>query len=513
MGNYGGCAGRCNRVAEWVMPSFRYLKTLLAVALAWASLAAHAGLTLLPGSSPQSTVIGELFPAPVRALVTDDDGRPVAGAFVHWYVVNWQVISVPQGINCILDLGEQCDKVTDANGIADLGRPFAISGPTMYTLTLTARDKDARFLGRVDARLETVLRAPLPLMERAGGDGQRAVLGTAFRDPLVVRLTRASGAPIVGATVGMSFEPYGALTLLSPQVRTTDEEGYVRFMVTATHGIGEFKATASWLDPESRGTARTTFSLTNTKADGTTDWSVQGMWWGGPAESGWGVAIAQQADRLFSVIFGYDDAGEPTWWVIPEGRWDAGLGSLYLAQVWTTRSAPFFDYDPIRFTASPFGYAHLDFGDSETEGQFRFMATQPGPSVKKRIERQDYSGPGPAPLAGLSGLWWGGESQDGWGVTIMQQPGGLFCVWLTYDESGAPTWFVMPSGAWNGLAWEGSLYRTTGSPFFGGPYDVSKFALAEVGRASIGFSNSEMARFSYTLGERRGSMAISKQQF
>lgn len=511
MGNYGGCANRCNAVQNWHMFISRCLKRLLAVTLAWVPVAVHAGLTLLPGSSPQTTVIGELFPTPVRALVTDDAGRPVEGAFVHWST--WNVISIPRGINCIIDLGVQCDVVTDANGIADLGRPYALSGPATYTLSLTARGRDSPFLGRAEARLETVLRTTLPNIERAGGDGQRAPLGSPFRNSLVVRLTRTSGAPIAGASVGMTFEPYTAFTSSPSQVQVTDEEGYARFGLVATHGIGDFTATAAWFDPESRGTVSTTFTLTNTKADGTTNWSVQDMWWGGPLESGWGVAIAQHGDRLFSVVFGYGEAGKPTWWVMPEGYWNTGLGSYFLGPVWTTRSAPYFAYDPSRFTAAQFGYAHLDFNDSEARGELRFGKSGPAPWVKKKIERQDYSGPGTAPLAGLSGLWWGGESQDGWGVTIMQQPGGLFCVWLTYDETGAPTWFVMPSGAWNGLAWEGSLYRTTGSPFFGGPYDVSKFALAEVGRASIGFSNSETARFSYTLGERRGAMAISKQQF
>jgi hypothetical protein len=47
------------------------------------------------------------------------------------------------------------------------------------------------------------------------------------------------------------------------------------------------------------------------------------LWWGGSAQNGWGVAINQQYRTLFSVWYTYDQAGRPTWYVIPGGTWTA----------------------------------------------------------------------------------------------------------------------------------------------------------------------------------------------
>jgi len=38
----------------------------------------------------------------------------------------------------------------------------------------------------------------------------------------------------------------------------------------------------------------------------------QDMWWGGAAENGWGVSVVQHRDLLFSVVYAYDAAGQPT---------------------------------------------------------------------------------------------------------------------------------------------------------------------------------------------------------
>jgi hypothetical protein len=40
---------------------------------------------------------------------------------------------------------------------------------------------------------------------------------------------------------------------------------------------------------------------------------------GGGAQNGWGIAILQQYGALFAVWFTYNEAGEPTWFVMPAG--------------------------------------------------------------------------------------------------------------------------------------------------------------------------------------------------
>ena len=58
--------------------------------------------------------------------------------------------------------------------------------------------------------------------------------------------------------------------------------------------------------------------------------------------------------------------------------------------------------------------------------------------------------------------------RSGWGISLMEQPGGVFAVWFTYDANGDPTWFVMPTGTWeDGMTYSGTLYKTHSSPWFG----------------------------------------------
>ena len=69
------------------------------------------------------------------------------------------------------------------------------------------------------------------------------------------------------------------------------------------------------------------------------------MWWGGAAQSGWGMAMLQQYRTLFAVWFTYDAAGLPTWMVMPTGFWPDA--STYEGRVlrasgspWLARSRP-----------------------------------------------------------------------------------------------------------------------------------------------------------------------------
>jgi hypothetical protein len=45
----------------------------------------------------------------------------------------------------------------------------------------------------------------------------------------------------------------------------------------------------------------------------------QDLWWSGSVENGWGMSVVQHRDQLFSVIYAYDAAGAPTWYVMSGG--------------------------------------------------------------------------------------------------------------------------------------------------------------------------------------------------
>jgi hypothetical protein len=136
-----------------------------------------------------------------------------------------------------------------------------------------------------------------------------------------------------------------------------------------------------------------------------------------------------------------------------------------------------------------------------------------GVSGFKNISRQDFGVPefryasvvdfGVAPRyvyrRSVGDLWWGGTSQNGWGINIAQQYRTLFAVWYTYGIDGRATWFVMPGGAWNDDLYEGDLYATSGSAWLGANYDSNAFTVNKIGTIGLGVLDNNNARLTYTF--------------
>jgi hypothetical protein len=93
--------------------------------------------------------------------------------------------------------------------------------------------------------------------------------------------------------------------------------------------------------------------------------AVGGMWWGGPAQNGWGVSIMQQGSELFSVWYTYDASGRAVWYVLPGGDWTSP--SSYEGRAFKTSGSPLAAYDPARLRISDVGSYRLRFdGDAAT---------------------------------------------------------------------------------------------------------------------------------------------------
>jgi hypothetical protein len=109
-------------------------------------------------------------------------------------------------------------------------------------------------------------------------------------------------------------------------------------------------------------------------------------------------------------------------------------------------------------------------------------------------------------------MWRGGPEQNGWGIALMEQAGGLFSVWLTYDEQGLPMWFAMPAGRWTDAStFEGEIFQTSGPRW--PDYDKSRLVVTRVGNFSFRFHDRERATFRWTIGGRSGSNEITRQPF
>ena len=111
-------------------------------------------------------------------------------------------------------------------------------------------------------------------------------------------------------------------------------------------------------------------------------------------------------------------------------------------------------------------------------------------------------------------LWWAGQAENGWGMSLSQHGASMFGAFYVYDAQGRPTWMVMPGGAWNAgfTAITGALFIPTGSWF--GAYDASRLvAGASVGTATITFTSASTATLSYTVNGVSGQKAIQRQLF
>ena len=306
--------------------------------------------------------------------------------------------------------------------------------------------------------------------------------------------------PIYEADISARVIPGTTSATISPEGGNMGQSrNGVRFQVDPHDRIGDFE-----IEVTHRGISRR-FQFTA----GPTP--LQDMWWGGPLENGWGLSTVQHGDKLFSVIYAYDAAGKPVWFVMPAGTWNEAR-TQYTGALYFPTGTPYGSYDASKLVVNaPVGSTTITF---ESASRATLDYTINGTSGRKLIRRQLF-GPAEdgAPLEGLGDMWWGGAAQNGWGIALLQQYKSLFGVWFTYDANGAPTWFVMPSGRWATLdSWEGRIYRTTGSPWLGKAYDASVLQPADVGAFKFRFGAAGTT-FEYSIDGRPGTIPLERQGF
>jgi len=285
---------------------------------------------------------------------------------------------------------------------------------------------------------------------------------------------------------------------IAPASGNSGQAGAVMFNVTPDNRLGDYTIDLGFRDRVEH----------VTMAAPANPW--QDMWWAGAGESGWGMSVIQHGDVLFAVIYAYDAAGKPTWYVMPGGAWDSAH-ARFTGSVYQPQGSPYSAYDATRFQpGAPVGTMTIATGgfDSAT-----FDYTIAGLSGTKTITRMDFGSSDGLVHPAVADMWWGGSTQDGWGIAFLQQLGAVFGVWFTYDAGGAPTWFVMPTGNWIDTGtWAGPIYQTSGAPWLGRPYDALQFRATDVGTYRVVF-NGNVATFTYTINGQAGTLQLSKQPF
>jgi alpha-tubulin suppressor-like RCC1 family protein len=115
----------------------------------------------------------------------------------------------------------------------------------------------------------------------------------------------------------------------------------------------------------------------------------------------------------------------------------------------------------------------------------------------------------------LTGLWWN-ASESGWGIHFTQRRNIVFAAWYTYDASGNPKWYVVPScGLPSGMTGtsgtcSGSLYEVAGPGFFGVTFNTAQVSAAIAGSLSVNFQNANAASMTYTLGTQTRTVALTR---
>jgi hypothetical protein len=501
------------------------IRALLAFACCVASWA-HAALTPLPGATPQTALAGDVFPNPIRLLVTDAAGNPVPGATVQWEFPpsGYSRLWIAEPFPCVrgpLDMGPTCQVIAGDDGVVEIKRLYGTTAG-LHTLTPTA-GFNGTYLGGAVLQFRVEPRQPPQQFLSTAGQARQAVIGTTIGERFVVRVLTAQGAPVPGAVV--DFTPYahtgeqrGFLVDDSRPWSLTDPDGYaVAPPVNAGWTPGVHAAQARVYDGGASIELTVPFTVTVTNARGGMDLDFTNLWWVGPGESGWGMSVVQHGGQLFNVLFVYDEQGRPTWYVQPGGGWGDGVGSSFGGDVYSPRSAPWFAYDAAHFTVGPIvaSMGMQFFGPDRARFNFQSFRFPLSPTlVTKDVVPQDFTGEAPSPLQGVADMWWGGPAQNGWGVAILEQFGGLFAVWFTYDGDGKPTWFVMPGGEWRDAStYVGTMYRTSGSPWVGQPYDAGKLKVGAVGPYTLKFLDTNNAILEISVEGVARTLPITRQPF
>jgi Big-like domain-containing protein len=336
-----------------------------------------------------------------------------------------------------------------------------------------------------------------------------------------VTLSGGAGTP----TGTMNFRDSGTSI---PGCSSVAISGGVATCSTASLAAGSHSMTALYSGNGVYGTGiagpitQTVLAGASTPAPAPTGVNVQGLWWRSVAgsESGWGVNLTQQGEKLFATWFTYDADGNGLWLVMSDGVKtgdNAYSGALYRTSGPAYNAAVF---DKSAVVRTQVGTASFSFSDASNGV---FTASVNGSVVAKPITRLVYAAQVPTCKVGGSAgaspnyqdLWWRtGGSESGWGINITHQGDILFMTWFTYGADGQGLWLLASNVAKTGNGtYSGTLYRTWGPPFDMQPWDPARVTTMPVGSVSFAFTDAENGVFTYTLDGVTQSKQISRLAF
>ena len=209
------------------------------------------------GGSGQTAMVTKPFAAALQLQLVDATGAGMSGVAVTFK-------APATGASASFNGSTSVVVATDANGIAMSPIPVANSQAGAYTVSAA--------IAGVSTPVAFTLTntAPKPsAIVAISGTPQSTMIGTAFAQRLVARVTDAAGNPMAGVTVKFSTPSGGASALFSgvhAVKAVADANGVATAPVlTANNRAGRYSATATIVGITATTTTTTTFSLSNVR--------------------------------------------------------------------------------------------------------------------------------------------------------------------------------------------------------------------------------------------------------
>ncbi len=332
---------------------------------------------------------------------------------------------------------------------------------------------------------------------RDGGGSWASITGNLPQAPIftVVRHPANANWLYVGTSVGVFASENGGQSWSTSNdgpanVRVRELFWYdANTLVAATYGRGMFKATIG-------------------AGSGTNNY--QGVWYAGPTENGWGLALTQHNTTLVAGWYYYDATGKATWTIMPGCTWNAAF-TICNGAIYNSTGAWFGNYNAAAFAQNQVGTLTFTFSDTNT-GTMQYTVN--GVSGQKNITRLSFGSGTPPTTTDYTDVWWAGQSQNGWGIAMAQQQAVLAASWYTYDAQGKATWFLMNGGTWTSAStFTGQVLRATGSPLIGTTYNAAAFNPVTAGPITLVFSDANNATMTYTVDGVTQTKNISRLAF
>jgi lysyl endopeptidase len=222
------------------------------------------------------------------------------------------------------------------------------------------------------------------------------------------------------------------------------------------------------------------------------------IWWGGAAESGWGIQITQHATgNIFSTWYTYDQAGNQLFIVMSGCDLIPFNGSVCSGRLYKTTGTPFNDSNFGGATTTYIGNGTFTFTDADNatfDYTINASATNNATTIQKKITRFPF-GVGVAAFPNDASDIFYNPDAPGWGYSLAQHGTAAFGVIYHYDENRNPMFLTMYMPVFNGNNGGNSaatLYRTrsNGNSHYLTPTwrasDISNVPVSGAGNATVG---------------------------